>query len=112
MSVRAGTLKENIATLDPIDGIVGAVEVSLPDGSTWSVPNAPGKAASARIYYNLAKRHGGVIGAEAARAGCELYGEYLQEAIDVEGSHPNIDLLLRIAAEDLECPVKIVPPSQ
>jgi hypothetical protein len=87
---------------------VEEVVVALPaGGGAWRVPNAPGKAASARIYAHLAAAHGGVLGVAAAQEGLRLYGEYVDEARREPGSHPNIDLLLRVADEGLECGVTV-----
>jgi hypothetical protein len=97
--------QENIAPLAPIDG-VAAVVVTLPDGTEWRVPNAPGKAASARIYAHLAAGGGGALGPAQAAEGLRLYGEYVEEARAQPGSHPNIDLLFRIA-DGLECTASV-----
>lgn len=98
--------QENVAALAPIDS-VAAVSVALPDGAPWRIPNAPGKAASARIYAHLAAKHGGVLNAAAAAEGLQLYGEYTEEAKAEPGSHPNIDLLLKVIEQGLECPVSV-----
>lgn len=101
------SLKENVAALPAIDGVT-AVRVSLPDGSVWDIPNAPGKAASARIYAHLAATHGGRLSAAAAREGLALYAEVTDEARAHPGSHPNIDLLLKVEAEGLDCGLEVV----
>ncbi|KAF8059409.1 hypothetical protein HT031_005214 [Scenedesmus sp. PABB004] len=90
--VARGTLKENVAALPPIDDVVC---VTLQPGG-HTIPNAPGKAASARIYSHLAGAHGGRLTAAAAAEGLALYGEYVAEAREVPGSHPNIDVLLEV----------------
>ena len=95
-----------MAALAPIDG-VASVTVELPGGKALELPNAPGKAASARIYAHLAAAHGGAIGPDAAAEGLALYGEYVEEAVQVPGSHPNIDLLLRLQAEGLTASVAV-----
>lgn len=99
-------LKENVVALPPIDS-VAAVTVALPDGASWRIPNAPGKAASARIYAHLAAKHGGALTAAAAQEGLQLYGEYVQEAKQEPGSHPNIDLLFRVIDEGLSCGITV-----
>lgn len=98
--------QENVAALPPIDG-VASVTVSLPGGGAVVIPNAPGKAASARIYAHLAAAHGGAIGPAAAEEGLRLYAEFVDEAVQQPGSHPNIDLLLRVQAEGLSCSVTV-----
>lgn len=105
--VVARGLKENVAALAPIDG-VARVTCAVPGaGAAWEVPNAPGKAASARIYAHLAAKHGGALTPAAAREGLELYGEYVAEAREQPGSHPNIDLLFRVIDEGLTCPLTV-----
>jgi hypothetical protein len=94
--------QENVAALPPIDN-VDAVEVVASGGSgsgpsaAWVIRNAPGTAASAKIFAHLAAANGGEIGPAAALEGLRLYGEYVDEARAVPGSHPNIDILLNIA---------------
>jgi hypothetical protein len=85
------------------------VSVRLPHGADWAIPNAPGKAASARIYAHLAAQHGGVLTSAAAEEGLRLYGEFTEEARQQPGSHPNIDLLFRVIQEDLRCDVTVEP---
>jgi hypothetical protein len=96
-----------VAALAPIDG-VASVSVHLPDDSVWAIPNAPGKAASARIYAHLAAKHGGLLTAAAATEGLRLYGEFVEEAQQQPGSHPNIDLLFKVLYEDWsECEITV-----
>jgi len=100
------TPQENVAALPPIDK-VSAVDVSLPDGTTWTVPNAPGKAASARIYAYLSSKHHGVLDSGAAQEGLKLYAEVAAEAQEHPGSHPNIDLLFKVLYEDWDCTITV-----
>lgn len=94
--VTAG-LKENVAKLPPITGIT---RVRVP--ATWhTVENVEGKKASVAIYAHLAEQYGGQLNAAAAAEGLQLYDEYVQEAKDIPGSHPNIDILLKVADEGL-----------
>ena len=58
----------------------------------------PGKMASVRIYCEIKERFGGRLDAAAADWALEVYGEYVAEAQDQPGSHPNIDILLDVKA--------------
>ncbi|WIA15923.1 hypothetical protein OEZ85_012670 [Tetradesmus obliquus] len=96
-------LKENVAKLAPVDTIQ---QVTL-QPVNHSIPNAPGKKASVAIYAHLAAKYGGKIHADAAKEGLELYGEYVEEAKQVPGSHPNIDILLEVLSGGKELSVEV-----
>jgi hypothetical protein len=102
----AGACKDNVAALPQIDA-VSEVVITLPDGTSWSVPNRPGKAASARIFSHLAAAHGGRLTPAAAEEALGLYEEYTAEAKTRPGSHPNIDLCFRVIAEGLQLPIRV-----
>lgn len=59
-----------------------------------------GKKASVAIYAHLAKAHNGKLNKASAAEGVELYAEKAEEARQHAGSHPNIDLLFRVIAEN------------
>uniref|UniRef100_A0A383V7G5 Uncharacterized protein n=1 Tax=Tetradesmus obliquus TaxID=3088 RepID=A0A383V7G5_TETOB len=96
-------LKENVAKLAAVDTIQ---QVTL-QPVNHSIPNAPGKQASVAIYAHLAAKYGGKINADAAQEGLELYGEYVEEAKQVPGSHPNIDILLDVLSNGEELTVDV-----
>jgi hypothetical protein len=89
-------LKETVQQLAPIDDLQ---QVVVGGGSEpWVIANAPGKKASLVIYAHLAKKYNGQLTPAAAKEGLQLYGEYVEEAQQQPGSHPNIDLLLDVVA--------------
>ena len=97
------SLKENLAAL-PAHGAVSKVEI--PElGHTLDA--GPGKMASCRIYAELRERYGGRLDKAAAEWALEAYGEFVQEAKDAPGSHPNIDVLLDVVEKDLVCTVLV-----
>lgn len=96
-------LKENIAKLPPINGIRRVLVPAV----NHSIENKEGKKASVAIYNYLAQQHGGKLDKDAAARGIELYGEYVEEARQQPGSHPNIDLLFKVAAEGLSLDVVV-----
>ena len=96
-AVRCRGLKENVAQLPPIDNIL---RVRIP-AAGYSKENQEGKKASVAIYNHLAQQHDGQLNKAATLVGLELYAEYVEEAHQHPGSHPNIDLLLKVANENL-----------
>lgn len=65
-------------------------------GKKVSIDNVPGKQASVKILYAIAKDNMFRITAKEAETGIKLYGDYTREELDSPGSHPNIRLLLDI----------------
>ena len=61
-----------------------------------SIENKAGSQGSLAIYNHLAQTYG-LINAEAARKGLELFAEHADEERAHPGKHPNIARLLRIA---------------
>lgn len=61
-----------------------------------SIENKAGSQGSLAIYNHLAQTYG-LINAEAARKGLELFAEHVDEEGAHPGKHPNIARLLRIA---------------
>jgi hypothetical protein len=87
-------MKENLAGLPPTDNVR---RVTIPTLG-WSIENQPGKKASVAIYSYMATAHSGLLNPVSAQCGLELYGEYVEEARQHPGSHPNIDLLLDVVS--------------
>lgn len=96
--VQCRGLKENVAKLPPISGIR---RVTVPALDNYAIDNVEGKKASVAIFHHLAQEFGGKLTPAAAQLGLELYGEYVEEAKQQPGSHPNIDLLLRVVEQGL-----------
>ncbi len=91
---------ENLKKIPPIAHI-DRLELLRPDGSVEStIENKPGQAGSLAVYHYLAQKYG-MLNADAAREGLELYAEHHDDARDNPGKHPNIDRLLRIVEQNL-----------
>ena len=76
------------------------------DGSlVATIANQPGQTGSLAIYNHLAQ-HFGVIGADAAKKGLELYAEHAADARSHPGKHPNIDRLIKLLEEPRKLRVK------
>lgn len=63
-----------------------------------TIENKPGQTGSLTVYNHLAQLYG-LVDAEAAKKGLELYAEHTEDAQKHPGKHPNIDRLLTIVAE-------------
>ena len=83
--------------LEALPGHAGVLSVEVPELGHCILPG-PGKMASVRIYSEIKDRFGGRLDAEAADWALEVYGEYVAEAQEERGSHPNIDILLDVKA--------------
>mmetsp|Transcript_7600 Transcript_7600/g.19496 ORF Transcript_7600/g.19496 Transcript_7600/m.19496 type:complete len:144 (-) Transcript_7600:26-457(-) len=101
--VVARGLKENLASL-PAHEDVTLVTVKE---TGHTIKPGPGKMASVRIYAELEKLFGGKLDSTAAEWALGVYDEYVAEAKEVPGSHPNIDILLGVVEEGAEYTVVI-----
>ena len=55
-----------------------------------------------RVYHALAQQFNGKLDRTCAEKGLQLFAEHTEDAKQNPGKHPNIDLLLRVIAENLE----------
>jgi hypothetical protein len=102
---------EILPTLENTDHVL-AVELFDASGQQVArIDNVPGSSGSVRVYCHLAKQWG-VINAEAARAGLQLYAEHTEDARANPGKHPNIDRLLALQENAGSLQVKLVPKSE
>ena len=89
--------KENLAQMPAIDAIA---RIDLVDGKgavVASIENKPGKQGSLALY-NYLRETFGTLDANAAEHGLALFAEHTADARNRPGAHPNVDLLLAIAA--------------
>ena len=88
---------------------VHAIELSQ-NGSdeVHVIKNEPGKQASVKIYYAISRNENFQIAPTQAKAGLDLYGEYVQLEQQQPNSHPNIRLLLEVIAHDQSWTVKTI----
>lgn len=94
------SFQDNLATLPSIDHLSGLDVLS--DGETvHHIPAAPGKLGSLKLYHALAQEFNGVLNREAAERGLALFAEHVADAEANPGKHPNIDLLFKVKAENL-----------
>jgi len=97
--------------LKQLPGVSHLAELQLLDAEDGSlvatIANQPGQTGSLAIYNHLAQ-HFGVISADAARKGLELYAEHAAEARSHPGKHPHIDRLIKLLEEPRKLRVKPV----
>ncbi|MFM0168162.1 DUF2322 family protein [Paraburkholderia sediminicola] len=89
--------KDNLAQMPGIDGIA---RIDLVDGKgvvVASIENKPGKQGSLAVY-NYLKQTFGTLDAKAAEHGLVVFAEHTADARNRPGAHPNVDILLAIAA--------------
>jgi hypothetical protein len=89
--------KENLAQMPTINAIA---RIDLVDGKgavVASIENKPGKQGSLALY-NYLRETFGTLDANAAEHGLALFAEHTADARNRPGAHPNVDLLLAIAA--------------
>lgn len=72
-----------------------------------TIPNAEGKKGSLKVYSNLINFKDGIIDAKKANKGLDIFAEYVKDAKNTPGSHPNIDYLLDVIETGKEIKVKI-----
>jgi hypothetical protein len=93
----SNVFKENLAQMPAIDGIA---RIDLVDGKgavVASIENKPGKQGSLAVY-NYLRVTSGTLDAKAAEHGLAVFAEHTADARNRPGAHPNVDLLLAIAA--------------
>ncbi|QMV73850.1 DUF2322 family protein [Comamonas piscis] len=98
---------DNLQSLPAIDHIAELQLIDADGQLAASIPNAPGKAGSVRVYNALAAKHGG-INVAAAEEGLQIFAEHTDDAKARPGAHPNIDRLLEVIASGKGYTVKLV----
>ncbi|CAD6526787.1 DUF2322 family protein [Paraburkholderia metrosideri] len=93
----SNVFKENLAQMPSIDGIE---RIDLIDGKgavVASIENKPGKQGSLTVY-NYLQQTFGTLDSKAAEHGLAVFAEHTADARNRPGAHPNVDILLAIAA--------------
>ena len=101
------SFKENLQQLPTADNLA-RIELTDSNGNIVdTIENQPGKQGSLVVYQYLAQTFG-VINAQAASHGMEVFAEHTQDAKNRRGAHPNIDRLLDIIEGGPELDVNLV----
>lgn len=103
-----GTHKKTHGPVLPVEDVVKLELFDEKHEMVGMIENRPGQKLSLSIYHQVAAEFGG-IGPAAARRALELYGEHAEAARAHPGTHPNIDRLFRIIAENRCLTVKTIP---
>ena len=90
--------QQQLATLPDIDHLSGLDILDAKGQIIHHIPAQAGKLGSLKVYYALSQRFPS-LNSEAAEHGLTLFAEHVAAAQDHPGQHPNIDLLLRVIAE-------------
>jgi hypothetical protein len=93
----SNVFKDNLARMPGIEGIA---RIDLVDGKgavVASIENKPGKQGSLAVYHYLQQTFG-TLDAKAAEHGLVVFAEHTADARNRPGAHPNVDILLAIAA--------------
>ncbi len=103
---------ENLKDLPAVDGLE-RLELYAADAyaPVAVIENAEGQRGSLAVYYKVSVEHGG-IGPAAAREALTLFSEKASEAQAAPGTHPNIDRLFAIVADNEYLSVKAVPKNR
>ena len=91
------SFKENLALLPSIEGVARLELTSASGELLASIENQPGKQGSLAVYAYLLETYG-VLNAEAAAHGVEVFAEHGPDAKARPGAHPNIDRLFEVIA--------------
>ena len=92
--------KDILETLPSIDHLTG-LDVLNDETVIHHIPAAPGKLGSLRLYHALAEKFNGKLDRTSAQQGIEWFAEHVEDAKQNPGKHPNIDLLFKVVAEEL-----------
>ena len=92
--------KDILGTLPTIDHLTG-LDVLNGEAVIHHIPAAPGKLGSLRLYNALAEKFNGKLDRTSAQQGIEWFAEHVEDAKQNPGKHPNIDLLFKVVAEEL-----------
>ncbi|KOT14417.1 RNA polymerase subunit sigma-32 [Haemophilus parainfluenzae] len=92
--------KDILETLPSIEHLTG-LDVLNDETVIHHIPAAPGKLGSLRLYNALAEKFNGKLDRTSAQQGIEWFAEHVEDAKQNPGKHPNIDLLFKVVAEEL-----------
>jgi len=99
---------DNLKQLPSVAHLAGLQLIDATGAVVATIENKPGQAGSLAVYAALADASG-VINAEAASRGLDLYAEHTADARAHPGKHPNIDRLISLVAQGQPLTVKLLP---
>jgi hypothetical protein len=89
------SFKDNLQLMPSFENLTRIDMINQSGTVVASIENQPGKQGSLAVYQYLEQSFG-VINADAAAHGLEVFAEHTADAKNRPGAHPNIDRLLEI----------------
>ncbi|MCJ2184308.1 DUF2322 family protein [Novosphingobium sp. 1949] len=108
MITPGAAFKDNLALLPSIEGLERIDLTDAQGAVVATIPNQPGKQGSLALY-NYLQREFGALDAAAAEHGLAVFAEHTVDARSRPGAHPNVDLLLAVAAGGAPLTIGVVP---
>ncbi len=99
--------KDYLAQMPDIAHLSGLDVCDATGAVIHHIPAVEGKLGSLKLYHALAVQFDGVLNAAAAAQGLTWFAEHVADAQANVGKHPNIDLLIKVQADDLS--LKLIP---
>ncbi len=99
--------KDYLAQMPDIVHLSGLDVCDATGAVVHHIPAVEGKLGSLKLYNALAVQFDGVLNAAAAAQGLMWFAEHVADAQANVGKHPNIDLLIKVQADDLS--LKLIP---
>lgn len=88
--------KDYLSTFPSIDHLSKLEIVDQQNKVIHTIPAVEGKLGSLRLYNALAVKFDGQLNSQSAAQGLIWFAEYLNDAKQNPGKHPNIDLLFDV----------------
>ena len=89
------SFRDNLQLMPSFENLTRIDMINQSGAVVASIENQPGKQGSLAVYQYLEQSFG-VINADAAAHGLEVFAEHTADAKNRPGAHPNIDRLLEI----------------
>lgn len=99
---------DNLQQLPSVSHLAGLQLIDSTGAVVATIENKPGQAGSLAVYAALAGATG-IINAEAAARGLDIYAEHTVDAKANPGRHPNIDRLIHLIDAGGQWQVKLLP---
>jgi len=104
------SFKDNLQRLPSIESVERIDLIDKAGTIVETVENQPGKQGSLAVYQYLQATFG-MLDANAARHGLDVFAEHTADAQSRPGAHPNIDRLIGIANGDDALTIHVVSKS-
>jgi hypothetical protein len=101
------SFKDNLQLMPSIEALASIKLVDPAGALVATIENQPGKQGSLMVYQYLYQNFG-AINSDAATHGLDVFAEHTADAKNRPGAHPNIDILLQIAAGGAPLGVQLV----